>query len=77
MVTRVDRDRRIAGFASNHMEELAELAASFAAQRGGLLPLLHAVQARIGHVPDEAVPIIAHAHNLSRAEVHGVLTFYS
>lgn len=41
-----------------------------------LLPLLHAVQEEIGHVPDEAVPHIAAALNLSRAEVHGVITFY-
>ena len=61
---------------ADRVAELAELAATFAGLRGGLLPLLHAVQARIGHVPDEAVPVIAHALNLSRAEVHGVLTFY-
>jgi formate dehydrogenase subunit gamma len=43
---------------------------------GGLLPALHAVQDAIGHVPDEAVPVLAQALNLSRAEVHGVLTYY-
>lgn len=43
---------------------------------GGLLPLLHAIQDRLGYVPDEAVPVIAAALNLSRAEVHGVITFY-
>ena len=43
---------------------------------GALLPLLHDVQARLGHVPDEVVPPIARALNLSRAEVHGVITFY-
>jgi len=50
--------------------------ARLAGQRGALLPLLHAVQEEIGHVPDEAVPHIADALNLSRAEVHGVITFY-
>src|SRR5262249_27032931 len=40
------------------------------------MPLLHAVQDRIGYVPDEVVPQIAQALNLSRAEVHGVITFY-
>ncbi len=40
------------------------------------MPLLHAVQAEIGYVPDEAVPQVASALNLSRAEVHGVVTFY-
>lgn len=48
----------------------------FLTQRGALLPLLHAVQAEMGHVPDAAVPHIATALNLSRADVHGVVTFY-
>ena len=55
---------------------VARLAARFASQRGALLPLLHALQAELGHVPDEAVPHLAAALNLSRADVHGVITFY-
>jgi formate dehydrogenase subunit gamma len=43
---------------------------------GGLLPLLHDVQDALGCVPDEVVPQIAQALNLSRAEVHGVITYY-
>lgn len=43
---------------------------------GALLPILHAVQHALGHVPAEAVPQIAAALNLSRAEVHGVVTYY-
>ena len=43
---------------------------------GGLLPALHAVQDALGHVPDEAVPVLAQALNRSRAEVHGVITYY-
>jgi formate dehydrogenase subunit gamma len=43
---------------------------------GALLPILHAVQDAIGYVPPGAVPIIAHDLNLSRAEVHGMLSFY-
>jgi formate dehydrogenase subunit gamma len=43
---------------------------------GALMPLLHAVQDALGHVPDDVVPQIAAALNLSRAEVHGVVTFY-
>ncbi len=43
---------------------------------GGLLPLLHAIQDAVGYVPAESVPAIATAMNLSRAEVHGVLSFY-
>lgn len=38
--------------------------------------MLHAIQDEFGHVPDQAVPVIARSLNLSRAEVHGVITFY-
>jgi formate dehydrogenase subunit gamma len=41
-----------------------------------LLPTLHAIQDTLGFIPPEAVPEIALSFNLSRAEVHGVLTFY-
>ena len=43
---------------------------------GALLPVLHSIQDKLGHVPKEAVPMIAEAMNLSRAEIHGVMTFY-
>lgn len=43
---------------------------------GGLMPLLHAVQEALGHVPPDAVEPIAKGFNLSRAEVHGVITYY-
>ena len=54
----------------------AEIAARHAGQEGALLPLLHALQHTFGHIPDAAAPIAAQALNLTRAEVHGVLTFY-
>lgn len=50
-------------------EELQDL-------EGPLLVILHRVQATFGHVPREAVPVIANVLNLTRAEVHGVVTFY-
>jgi len=43
---------------------------------GALLPVLHDIQNKIGHIPSEYVVDIADALNLSRAEVHGVITFY-
>ena len=43
---------------------------------GPLLPILHAVQSAYGYVPRDALPVIADALNLSRAEVHGVMSFY-
>jgi formate dehydrogenase subunit gamma len=45
-------------------------------QPGALLPILHDIQHELGYVPDQAVPEIALALNLSRAEVHGVITYY-
>ena len=43
---------------------------------GPLLPILHEIQEEFGHVPQAALPVIADGLNLSRAEVHGVVTFY-
>ena len=43
---------------------------------GPLLPILHAVQATFGYIPQATQPIIAAHLNISRAEVHGVVTFY-
>ncbi len=43
---------------------------------GALLPILHAIQDALSYVPAAAVPLIAQELNLSRAEVHGVLSFY-
>jgi formate dehydrogenase subunit gamma len=45
-------------------------------REGALLPILHDVQAAFGHVPQEALPVIAQALNISRAEAHGVMSFY-
>jgi formate dehydrogenase subunit gamma len=53
-----------------------EIAASHRAQRGALLPILHAVQEALGHVPADAIPVLADELNLSRADVHGVVSFY-
>ncbi|NML75835.1 formate dehydrogenase subunit gamma [Rhizobium sp. S-51] len=43
---------------------------------GPLLPILHSIQESFGYVPDEVKPVLAEALNLSRAEVHGVISFY-
>jgi formate dehydrogenase subunit gamma len=43
---------------------------------GALLPILHALQEEFGYIDPEATPMIASALNLSRAEVHGVISFY-
>jgi formate dehydrogenase subunit gamma len=61
----------------DHARAQIDLAlARYQSQPGPLLQVLHAVQASLGYVPPAAVPLIAQALNLSRAEVHGVITFY-
>ncbi len=52
------------------------IAAELASVEGPLLPILHAINDRFGHVAEAAVPVVADVLNLSRAEVHGVVTFY-
>ncbi len=57
-------------------EQLNAIINRFRDVPGGLMPLLHAVQDEFGHVPPESVAVMAKALNLSRAEVHGVISFY-
>lgn len=57
-------------------ELIGRLARAGADKPGALLPILHDIQDALGYIPDAAVPVIAQTLNLSRAEVHGVLTFY-
>lgn len=61
---------------SDFRDRLREIIAAHRGLEGPLLPILHAVQAEWGHVPEAAVPILAEALNLGRAEVHGVVSFY-
>lgn len=57
-------------------EQVAEILRRHEGRPGALMPILNDVQAELGHVPPEVVPLIAEALNLSRADVHGVVTFY-
>ncbi|MGB3146184.1 MAG: formate dehydrogenase subunit gamma [Paracoccaceae bacterium] len=57
-------------------DRIAEIIAERSGLEGPLLPIFHAIQAEFGHVPQGALPIIAEALNISRAEVHGVMSFY-
>ncbi|PRX44616.1 formate dehydrogenase gamma subunit [Prauserella shujinwangii] len=45
--------------------------------RGALLPILHDIQAEFGYIDQAVVPVLAEELNMSRADVHGVITFYS
>jgi formate dehydrogenase subunit gamma len=55
---------------------IQELIASHQGMKGALLPLLHAIQEKVGFIPADSVGDIAKGLNLSRAEVHGVITYY-
>jgi len=61
-------------------ETVAEVArqalAHYQDQPGNLLPVLHAIQHALGCIPASAVPVLAEALQLSRAEIHGVISFY-
>jgi formate dehydrogenase subunit gamma len=54
----------------------AEIIAEHTHLEGATLVILHALQEAFGYVPEPAIPMIAEALNLSRAEIHGVFTFY-
>ena len=57
-------------------ERAQSLIQSHIGREGPLLPILHDLQAAFGYIPEPAVPMVADALNLTRAEVHGVVTFY-
>ena len=54
----------------------SEIVGALKATDGAMLPILHAIQAAFGCIPEAAEPLIAEHLNLTRAEVHGVVTFY-
>ena len=58
------------------MTAIADILAEHEGREGPLLPMLHGVQKVFGHVSEDAMREIAHALNLTRAEVYGVVSFY-
>src|SRR5215471_14191305 len=62
--------------AAEQEARVAAILAEWQERPGALLPILHAVQGALGYVPNDVIPMIARALNLSRAEVYGVVTFY-
>ena len=60
----------------SELETVRRVLAEMRGRPGPLIEVLHGVQAGLGFIPAGAVPVIAEALNLSRAEVHGVVTFY-
>ena len=59
-----------------HTDRIAEILEAHRGLEGPLLPILHAIQEAFGYVPDSAIPQIAKELTLSKAEVHGVISFY-
>ena len=57
-------------------ERAKEVIAEHVGREGAMLPILHALQDVFGYVDVAAEPLVAHALNVTRAEVHGVVTFY-
>jgi formate dehydrogenase subunit gamma len=57
-------------------ERILEVVDLWRGKPGSLLPILHGVQEALGHIPPDALAVIAHELNLTRAEVHGVVSFY-
>ena len=66
----------VAGTPAEHLQQVNDIASRLADKPGALLPILHGIQDALGHIPADAVPVIAEVLNLSRAEVHGVISFY-
>jgi len=62
--------------ASNPAAIVSTAVQKYANIPGGLMPLLHEIQRSLGHVPKDCVAAIATGMRLSRAEVHGVISFY-
>ncbi|MGH8180421.1 MAG: formate dehydrogenase subunit gamma [Steroidobacteraceae bacterium] len=62
--------------ASEHRETVRRIVGDLKGRPGPLIEILHAIQGELGFVPAAAVPLLAAELNLSRAEVHGVVSFY-
>ena len=59
------------------VDQIEKIIGRYRGQPGPLLIVLHAIQEEFGYIPEEAEPVVAEGLNLSRAEVHGVVTFYN
>nr|WP_092360096.1 formate dehydrogenase subunit gamma [Collimonas sp. OK242] len=58
------------------MSAVEAVIAQHKAMPGAMLPILHGIQESVGYIPSEVVQLIAQVLNVSRAEVHGVVTYY-
>ena len=72
----MSQSRTIINTLTRDLDVAKTIAGHYGNKPDALLEILHDLQHQIGHVPETAVPVLAKALNLSRAEVHGVVTFY-
>jgi formate dehydrogenase subunit gamma len=70
------RTEPVSSLTRTERDTVIGVCARLKATAGPLLPILHGVQSALGYVPKDAVSLIASQLNVTRAEVHGVLTFY-
>jgi formate dehydrogenase subunit gamma len=70
------RIERVSALTPAQRSTILDVCGNLKSQAGPLLPILHGVQSALGYVPEDAVPLLAAELNITRAEVHGVLTFY-
>tara|TARA_S200000501_G_scaffold368074_1_gene405409 strand:- start:474 stop:941 length:468 start_codon:yes stop_codon:yes gene_type:complete len=61
---------------NSNTQSIDKILENFSKIEGPLLPILHAIQELEGYVPSELVPKISEFLNISRAEIHGVITYY-
>lgn len=66
----------MSSYAEWNLHTVQEIIRSQKDKPGALLPILHDIQSSEGYIPPEAVPLIADALNQTRAEIHGVISFY-
>jgi formate dehydrogenase subunit gamma len=80
MVRVVDRREEVVGVdpsGTSMADRVRALVAAHRGDRGALLPILHRIQAEFGYIDEAVVPALAGELNLSRADVYGVISFYS
>jgi formate dehydrogenase subunit gamma len=71
-----DQEEYVAAYETWDANRAAAIIAMHEGREGAILPILHDLQATFGCIPADAVPLVAQALNVTRAEVHGIVTFY-
>jgi NADH-quinone oxidoreductase E subunit len=64
-------------FSAHSQQRIERVVARYPQKQAALLPVLHIAQDEFGHLPDEALELVAHTLDLAPAHVYGVITFYT